>query len=86
MKSNTIYAIKEELESAREKYGPFNSTHEAYAVLQEEVNEFWELVQGVVKFSDDDWKNDRMREELKQVAAIAIRIIEELENKEIKWV
>ena len=82
MKSNTIYAIKEELESAREKYGPFNSTHEAYAVLQEEVNEFWELVQK----NNMVYKDLLMVDELKQVAAIAIRIIEELENKEIKWV
>ena len=82
MKSNTVYIIKEELEKARAKYGPFNSTHEAYAVLQEEVNEFWELVQK----NNMDHKEVFMFDELKQVAAIAIRIMEELQEGEIKWV
>ena len=82
MKSNTVYIIKEELEKARAKYGPFNSTHEAYAVLQEEVNEFWDLVQK----NGHEHKEVFMFDELKQVAAIAIRIMEELQEGEIKWV
>ena len=36
--------IIEEWEQAENKYGHFNSTHEAFAVLQEEVNEFWEKI------------------------------------------
>lgn len=36
--------IQQEKETARKKYGAFNSTHEAYGVLKEEVEEFWDSV------------------------------------------
>jgi hypothetical protein len=71
-----------ELNEARQKYGPFNSTHEAYAVLKEEFEEFWDLV----KLRPGKHKTQAMVNELIQVAAITQRIIEELENDEIKWV
>ena len=86
MKQSTIKAITAETNKAQSKYGNFNSTHEAYAVLLEEVNEFWDLVQGVISFSDTEWKADRMKSELTQVASIATRIIEQLEDDQIKWV
>ena len=35
-----------ELESATAKFGPISSPHEGYAVIQEELDEFWELVKG----------------------------------------
>lgn len=42
---NTFVELqKRELESSIEKHGHFNSAHEAYAVLLEEVEEFWEEV------------------------------------------
>jgi len=74
--------IKEEMQTAREKYGAFNSTHEVYGVLAEEVDEFWECVK-----QQPEWKEkEAMINELTQIAAIAQRAIKELENNEIKWV
>jgi len=36
--------VLDELESAEEKFGPFNSAHEGYAVILEELDELWEAV------------------------------------------
>jgi hypothetical protein len=54
--------ISEEYWKAREVYGAFSSSHELYAVLLEEVDEFWDSV----KSNNPDPK------ELMQVAATAI--------------
>lgn len=57
--------IDKEMNRAEEKWGRFNSMHEAYAILKEEVEEFWDTV-----------KQDKPDiEELIQVAAVAKRII-----------
>ena len=39
-----LSAVRSEIVRARAGYKPFNSTHEGYAVLAEEVDELWELV------------------------------------------
>lgn len=59
--------ITQELHSSTAKYGQFNSTHEAYGVIKEEVDEMW----------DECKKNDlkAMRAEAVQVAAMALRFI-----------
>ena len=49
----------------------FNSTHEAYAVLKEEVDELWDEVKSNVNEKD-------METEAIQVATVAIRFIAEL--------
>lgn len=36
--------VVEELERAEAKFGPFNSSHEGYAVILEELDELWEVV------------------------------------------
>jgi len=74
--------IELEIRNADQKYGHFHSTHEAYAVLQEEVNEAWTLIQG----APGDWKKESLILELTQVAAIAIRTIIELKENKIKFV
>ncbi len=75
--------IEEEKQEAVEKYGHFNSSHEAYAVLKEEVEELWDLV----KASKQDGKlREEMINELTQISAVAQRTISELENYQIKWV
>ena len=60
--------VKAEYESATKKFGTFNSTHEGYAIIKEELDELW-----------DDIKNNenknKIREEAKQVAAMAIRFM-----------
>lgn len=59
--------VASELRKATDKFLEFNSAHEGYAVLLEEVDELWHEVK----------KNDptRSREEAIQVAAMAIRFI-----------
>lgn len=64
---NTIKDVVQEFLTSTEKYGPFNTTHEAYGVLKEEVDELWDACK----------KNDlsNMEKEAVQVAAMAIRLI-----------
>lgn len=62
--------VMAEIEKATNKYGPFNSPHEGYAVMLEEVDEVW-----------DDVRADRTQAacyEAVQVAAMAIRFIADL--------
>jgi hypothetical protein len=58
-----ITALRVEMKRGHDKFGDFNSTHELYAVLQEEVDEFWDSVKS----------NDPDPMELLQVAAVALR-------------
>jgi len=64
--------VKAELNSATEKFGPFNSTHEAYGVMKEEFDEFWDAIK----------KNDitEAKEESIQIAAMAIRFLIDMEQ------
>lgn len=63
-------AIERVLAELREKFPrPFNTPHEGFAVLKEEVDELWEAVRG---FDGGD-----ARAEAVQVAAMAIRFIVE---------
>ena len=73
---STVAEVILELSEARAKHpGRFNSAHEAYAVILEELDEFKAEV----------WKRGgrrnrgNMRRELIQVAAMAIRAIEDLD-------
>lgn len=61
--------IVTEMLRARNKHGPFNSAHEGYAVLLEEVDELWEEVR------KRKHSKKRMREESIQIAAMALRFI-----------
>lgn len=62
--------IKKELDYANEKFPPFKSTHEAYAVILEEMDEFWDEV----KKRNPDLKN--MKKELIQISAMCIKTID----------
>lgn len=74
--NDLILAIFDEMEMGQDKYGNFASSHECYAVLKEEVEEFWAEVK------KRDQSPDLMTAELTQVAAIAIRYILQLRNLE----
>lgn len=71
---DVLAAVASELTKARDQHAPLNSAHEAYAVILEELDEFKAEV----------WKSRRnrsraaMRAELIQIAAMAIRTIEDL--------
>jgi hypothetical protein len=70
--------IDSELKSIPEKYQKdFNSNHEGYAVLLEEVRELENEVFFGEKKNGDNHKN-RLRQEAVQIAAMAVRFIQEL--------
>lgn len=84
-------SIIKEAEKARAKYGHFNSCHELYGVLKEEVDEFWQEVKYPTKTKEEDSeyydsKRKDMVRELTQIASICYRGIQELENDQIKFV
>ena len=61
--------VHEEYTEVTEKHGHFNSAHEGYAVLLEEVDELWEWVRR--KRSKRD--GDAMYRECVQIAAMALK-------------
>ncbi len=63
-----------ELDAARAKHPPQKSLHEGYAVLLEEVDEFW----AEVKKKSSERSASRLLEELIQVAAMAVRTAEDV--------
>lgn len=62
-----------ELERATKEYGPLINGHEAYAVILEELDEFWKEV----KKKQPDRVN--MRKELIQIAAMVKRTYMDLD-------
>jgi len=69
-----LQQIANEVKSAQLKYHTFNSNHEGYAVLKEEVDELWDEI----KLSKKNTMNERMKEECIQVAAMAVRFMLDL--------
>jgi NTP pyrophosphatase (non-canonical NTP hydrolase) len=67
-------AVRKELSRAREGHAPQNSAHESYAVILEEVDEFWEEV----RKKKQDRSEERMLKELVQIAAMCQRAAEDL--------
>lgn len=65
--------VRSEVNRAREKHKPINSLHEGYAVLLEEVDEFWEEV----KKKRESRDHSKMLSELVQVAAMSQRTAED---------
>lgn len=64
-----ISMAMDELVKAREKWPAFNTAHEGYGVLLEEIDELWEHVKTNQKRRD----LRAMRKEAIQVAAMALR-------------
>lgn len=60
------------------KYGIFNTTHEAYGILLEEVDELWEEIKK--KRRDRNMQN--MHEEALQIASIAVRFALDMKRKD----
>ena len=69
VQASTLLSVEDELNLARRNWPPFNSAHEGYAVLAEEVDELWEHVKTNQKRRD----LCAMRKEAIQVAAMAVR-------------
>ncbi|MGH7485758.1 MAG: hypothetical protein ACREMY_09180 [bacterium] len=66
--------VSEELDKALRKHKRFNSAHEGWAVIREEVDELWEEV----KVRQNKRRNKRMEKEAIQIAAMAIRFVLEV--------
>ena len=65
--------VAQELKRARKAHGPINSMHEGYAVILEELDEFWEIVRQKPAARD----LAHARAELVQIAAMCQRTAEE---------
>lgn len=63
----------EEYERATRLFGEFNSQHEGYAILLEEVDELWDAVKLNHRRHPD--RAERIRREAVQVAAMALRFL-----------
>jgi hypothetical protein len=73
--SNTgaVAEVVEELARASEKFGSFNSAHEGFAILKEEVDELWTEVK-----KNNPNHISRMRSEAIQVGAMALRFVRDV--------
>ena len=70
--------VREEHRRARSIHSPMHSLHEGYAVLKEEVDEFWDLVKmNRTKMTPEELEMhyQELKEELLQVSAMAQRLI-----------
>lgn len=73
MKETTAMAlVTYEIERAKQLYKPMQSFHEGYAVILAEMNELWDEVRR------SDQQEHRIVSEAVQVAAAALRLLEDL--------
>lgn len=94
--SNVLELAVAELTAAEEKFDPFNSMLEGYAVLLEEIDELWDVVKlnpkkiEVTEETSDvpAWQKEQrdkmLREEAIQVAAMSLRFIKCLKDEPVK--
>lgn len=66
--------VAQELATAREHHEPWHSPHQAYALILEELDEFWEQV----RLKRTLRSQDKMLQELVQIASCAQRAAEDL--------
>lgn len=82
----TAEKIFKELEKAK-KFPPFASLHEGYAVLKEEVEEFWDIVKTYKYHHDEISESDSLvhaEKELIQIAAMAVKNLQLVETMKAK--
>lgn len=70
--------VNNELNKAQDNWPKFNSAHEGFAVLKEEVDELWDQV----KINQKKRDLTKMRDEAIQVAAMAVRFAMEVCGEE----
>lgn len=76
--SQAVKDVAAELDKARSKFADFNSSHEGWAVIYEEVDELWREVQSKGR------TRESMRGEAVQIAAMAIRFIEDVCDRDTR--
>jgi hypothetical protein len=67
--------VEDELAKAQRKFPPFNSAHEGWAIIKEELDELWEVVR---QNQATPGRAERLKQEAIQVAAMAMRFIHDL--------
>lgn len=72
---NSLSEIRKEFDRANTLYPKFNSNHEGYAVLKEEVDELWDAI----KESKGTRLNSQMKHELIQIGAMVVRFLDNLD-------
>ena len=72
---DAIARVTTELKNDRLKVPPFNSPHEGYAVIQEELDELW------IEIKANSGRAQSAIEEATQVAARAVRDLMDLTGK-----
>jgi hypothetical protein len=77
--NKAIDAVEQELWRATQAHGPFNSAHEGYAVIKEELDELWDEI----KMKSSERNPVNLREEAVQVAAMAIRFLVDIAEDEV---
>jgi hypothetical protein len=78
--TNVPIECRNELHSAMVTHGSMKSSHEGYAVILEEVDELWEEVKKNPKKHPEALEN--MRKEAIQVAAMAMRFVIDVCDRE----
>jgi hypothetical protein len=68
---DALLEVYEELSKARSRFPPFNSAHEGFAVIKEEVDELWDEVKKNQRVRDPN----ALRLEARQIAAMALRFM-----------
>lgn len=66
--------VADEVWRASIQHKPMSSAHEAYSVIKEELDEFWDEV----KKKSEERTRDALREELIQTSAMCVRAIHDL--------
>jgi hypothetical protein len=74
-----LNAVAIEYGNATSQHGPFNSAHEGYAVIKEELDELW----NEIKLKRSERNPVNLREEAVQVAAMAIRFLVDIAEDEV---
>lgn len=76
-KERALDIVRSELDRAMAMHPTFNSKHEGYAVIKEELDELWDAVKRT-KTATDPKQNGPLRQEATQIAAMAIRFLIDL--------
>jgi uncharacterized protein YydD (DUF2326 family) len=74
MDRSVLVEVGDELRRARAEHDNYNSLHEAYAVIKEELDEFWEEV----RKKTAQRSAEQCRTELVQIACTAVRAVNDL--------
>lgn len=70
-----LRAVGDEVLRALDKFPPFNSPHEGYAVIKEELEELWDEVKA------NRGRTREARDEAVQIAAMAVRYVLDLREE-----